>query len=57
MSSPNPPLTENEFDAATFSNNIPPHLQDNEFDASSFSNLNQQNNNNNHSGNRLAPQI
>ena len=54
MSSPNPPLTENEFDAATFSNNIPPHLQDNEFDASSFSNLNQQNNNNNHSSKPIS---
>ena len=49
MSSPNPPLPENEFDAATFSNNIPAHLKENEFDASSFSNLNRHMNNNHQS--------
>ena len=42
-------MTENEFDAATFSNSISPHLKENEFDASSFSNLNQHMNNNHHS--------
>ena len=47
MSSPNPPLTESEFDANTFSNNIPSPLNENEFDASSFSNMNQQHMNNN----------
>ena len=49
MSSPNPPLAESEFDAATFSNNIPGHLKENEFDASSFSNLNHHINNNHQS--------
>ena len=49
MSSPNPPVTENEFDAATFSNTMPAHLKENEFDASSFSNLNNHMNNNHQS--------
>ena len=51
MSSPNPPpLTENEFDATTFANQIPPNLNGNEFDASSFSNMNQQQHINNNNG-------
>ena len=47
MSSPNPPMTESEFDATTFSNNIPPGLHENEFDASSFSNMHNHHINNN----------
>ena len=47
MSSPHPPLTESEFDANTFSNNISSPIKENEFNADSFSKMNQHSDNNN----------
>ena len=57
MSSPNPPLTESEFDANTFSNNISPTLNENEFNADSFSKMNKNSDNSNGIKPSSAPDV